>query len=94
MDILKKFLDSEINTQELYDDIISFITSFHIRNGEFEGNRFIIKKIDQLNYFIFPEDEYEDGKREISYVMSIFENILLSEINEYAKNKGIVIKKQ
>lgn len=92
MDILNKFLDSEINTQELYDDIILFITSFHIRNGEFEGNRFIIKKMDQLNYFIFPEDEYEDGKREISYAMSIFENTLLNEINNYAKNKGIIIK--
>lgn len=93
MDILKKFLDSEINTQELYDDIISFITSFHIRKGEFEGNRFIIKKMDRLNYFIFPEDEYEDEKREISYVMSIFENTLLNEINDYAKNKGIIVKK-
>ena len=93
MDILKKFLDSEINTQELYDDIISFITSFHIISGEFEGNRFIIKKIDRLNYFIFPEDEGKEGKPEISYVMSIFENTLLNEINNYAKNKGIIVKK-
>ena len=44
MDIIKKFLESEINTQGLYEDIINFITSYHIRNGEFEGNRYIIKK--------------------------------------------------
>lgn len=29
--------------------------------------------MDQINYLIFPEDELEDGKREISYAMSMFE---------------------
>lgn len=93
MDILKKFLDSEINTQELYDDIIVFIKSYNIRNGEFEGNRFIIKKMDKLNFIIFPEDEYDDGRREISYSMSIYKQNLLDEINDYAIKKGILIKK-
>ena len=91
MDIIKKFLGSEINTQELYDVIIDFITSFHVRNGEFEGNRFIIKKMDQLNFFIFPEDENRDGCREISYAMAVYRHILLNEINQYAITKDIKI---
>lgn len=44
MDVLEGFLQSKINTQELYEDIMSFITSYHIRCGEFEGNEYIIKK--------------------------------------------------
>ncbi len=39
MDIIASFLQAEINTQDLYDDIINYITSYHIREGEFEGNR-------------------------------------------------------
>lgn len=54
MNILEGFLQSEINTQELYEDIMSFITSYHIRCGEFEGNEYIIKKMDQTNF--------EDGR--------------------------------
>lgn len=30
MDVLEGFLQAEINTQELYEDIMSFITSYHI----------------------------------------------------------------
>ena len=44
MNVMDRFLQSEINTQELYEDIIGFITSYHIRMGEFEGNEYIIKK--------------------------------------------------
>ena len=91
MNVMESFLESEINTQELYEDITRFIMSFHIRNGEFEGNRFIIKKMDQLNFFIFPEDEDRDGCREISYSMSVYRHVLLNEINQYAITKGIQI---
>lgn len=62
MNVIEDFLRSEINTQELYNDIIYFITSFHIRNGEFEGNEYIIKKMDKINFIIF--SEYEDKNRE------------------------------
>jgi len=89
MNALERFLQSEINTQELYEDIISFITSYHIRNGEFEGNEYIIKKMDQTNFIIFPEYEYEDGEREIHAAMAIYRNNLIKEINNYAKEKGI-----
>lgn len=44
MDILKGFLSDKLSSKEFYVDIINFIESFHIRNGEFEGNRYIIKK--------------------------------------------------
>lgn len=94
MNVLERFLQSEINTQELYDDIISFITSFHIRNGEFEGNEFVIKKMDQTNYIIFPEYEDEDGEREIHAAMAIYRNDLIKEINNYAITKDIIVNQK
>ena len=63
MDIILKFLQAEISSQELYEEIYKFIDSYHIRNGEFEGNEYVIKKMDQDNFIIFPEYIYEDGKR-------------------------------
>lgn len=91
MNVLNKFLQSEINTQELYDEIISFILSFHIRNGEFEGNEYIIKKMDQINFIIFPEYSFENGEREIHAAEAIYRNDLINYINEYAIEKGIII---
>lgn len=91
MDITKNFLESEIFSQEMYEDIVYFITSFHIRCGEFEGNRFIIKKMDQLNFFLYPEDIYEDGSREISYATSVYKNVLLKEVQSQAQKKGLTL---
>jgi hypothetical protein len=89
MDI-NSFLEAEINTQELYEDIINFITSYHIRNGEFEGNEYIIKKIDQINFIIFPE-YIVNNKREIHFSFSIYRNNLLKTINDHAMTKNISI---
>lgn len=94
MNVLERFLQSEINTQELYDDIILFIKSFHIRKGEFEGNEFVIKKMDQTNYIIFPEYEDEDGEREIHAAMAIYRNNLIKEINDYAITKDIIVNQK
>ncbi len=89
VDVTRSFLESEIFSQDLYEDIIRFVASLHIRNGEFEGNRFIIKKMDHLNFMIFPEDETDDGRREISYAMSIFGHDLLEQIQLHAKKMGL-----
>jgi hypothetical protein len=89
MDILKEFLRDEIQSEEEGLDIINFIESFNIRNGEYEGNRYVLKKIDNLNFFIFPEDIYPDGHKEISGCISIYKTQLLKEIKEWAQSKGI-----
>ena len=91
MNVMEEFLQAEINTQELYDDIISFITSFHVRNGEFEGNEYIVKKMDQTNFIIFSEYESEDGVREIHVAEAVYGQILIKKIQEYAKIKNLTI---
>jgi hypothetical protein len=89
MDIIKGFLQSEINTQELYNDIINFITSYHVRVGEYEGNEYIIKKVDQANFIIFSEYDSEDGAREIQAAEAVYREKFIKSINEYALNKGL-----
>ena len=92
MNVLVRFLQSEINNQELYDDIIAFITSYHVRNGEFEGNEYIIKKMDQTNFILFPEYDDGEGGKEIHAAEAIYRDNLIKQINNYAITKGIVIK--
>lgn len=92
MDIMASFLQAEINTQELYDDIINYIISYHIRNGEFEGNEYIIKKMDHLNFIVYSEYPCVEEGREIHSALAIYRKDLLRKINIYAKTKGILIQ--
>lgn len=89
MNILEKFLCFEIY-EGMYEEIIHFINSCEIRNGEFECNEFIIKKMDRENFRIYPEYDNGKGSIMIPNSMAIYKNNLLDEINNYAKSKGII----
>jgi hypothetical protein len=91
IDVMKRFLNDEISSQELYEDIFSFINSFHIRNGEFEGNYYIIKKMDRDNFLIYAENVFPDNHREIPYSLSVYKEDLLKSINHHAKLNGFSI---
>lgn len=90
MDILKGFLQSEINSEEFYTEIVNFITSYEIRRGEFEGNEFIIHKMSRDNFILYPE--YPDGEDEIQipYSLAIYKENLLDAIKECASEKGLI----
>ena len=90
MDILNKFLQAEINSKRYYDSIMDYITSYEVRKGEFEGNEYIVMKIDRDNFIIFPEYEDRAGGIQIPFSLSIYKNSLINAINEYAKGKGII----
>ena len=89
---MKSFLSSEISSQELYDEIVHFVTSVHIRQGDFEGNEFVIKKIDSDNFIIFSEYELSSGVREIHAATAIFRLPLIDAVNEYAILQSIQIR--
>ena len=90
MDILNNFLQSEINSKEFFECITDFITSFEVRKGEFEGNEFIIMKVDRENFILFPEYESTQEGKYIPYALSIYKDKLLDAINIYAQKKGII----
>lgn len=90
MDTLDKFLQAEINSKEYYESIMNFILSHEIRKGEFEGNEYIIMKMDRDNFIIFPEyDEGENGIQ-IPFSFSIYKEDLVEKINSYVRKKGII----
>ncbi|NRG46716.1 hypothetical protein HRF87_18375 [Bacillus sp. CRN 9] len=90
-EMLDSFLADEISDQVIYEGIIDFIISYNIRNGEYEGNRFIIKKMDLYNFIIF--DEYEiDGKKSIGLSFSIPKKRLTKAINGYAEKQGYKLR--
>lgn len=87
--MIEYFLRDEIYNG-MYQEIVRFINNIHIRNGEFECNRHIIKKIDHNNFLILLEDEYQDGTKEIPWATAFYKFQLLDLINTYAKKKGLV----
>ncbi len=90
MEVLNKFLQAEINSKEYYESIMNFINSYEIRKGEFEGNEYIIKKMDRDNFILFPEYDDEKNGMQIPFSLSIYKNNLVAEINKYAQKKGII----
>lgn len=90
MDILKKFLQAEINSKEFYKSITNFINTEEIRKGEFEGNEYVIMKLDRDNFILFPE--YDDGQDgiQIPFSLSIYKKELVDAINCYAQNNHII----
>ncbi|WP_413376446.1 hypothetical protein [Paenibacillus taichungensis] len=92
-EVIKRFLEDEIPSQELYEAIFDFIDSAHIRSGEFEGNYFIIKKMDLNNFIIYAENIHPDeNHREIPYSTSIYKESLLKAINNQARENNYILK--
>lgn len=89
MDILNKFLQAEINSKEFYQSILNFITSEEIRKGEFEGNEYIIMKLDRDNFILFPEYDDGEGGIQIPFSLSIYKNKLIGAIKKYGQEKGM-----
>lgn len=81
---------AEINSKEYYKSIIDFISSYEIRKGEFEGNEYVIMKVDRDNFILFPE--YDDGRKglQIPFSLSIYKEDLINAMNQYARGKGII----
>ncbi|MCM1257747.1 MAG: hypothetical protein NC307_07820 [Roseburia sp.] len=87
MDILSKFLQAEINSKEYYVSIMNFIHSYEIRKGEFEGNEYVIMKMDRNNFILFPEYDGREGGVQIPFSLSIYKDKLVDAINMYAEKK-------
>lgn len=90
MDVLSKFLQAEINSKEYYECIINFIDLYEIRRGEFEGNEYVIMKMDRDNFIIFPEYDDMEDSRQIPFSLAIYKKNLVDAINNYAQEKGII----
>lgn len=92
-EMISEFLIDEVSNQECYDSIYNFIADQNIRTGEYEGNIFVIKKMDRLNFIIFKEFSYQkNGLREIHNAKSIFRKDLLKAVNEHSALQGFTVR--
>lgn len=92
MNVLEHFLKVEIDTQEMYDEIIYFITSPNIRRGEFEANEHVIQKRDFGNFIIFIEYSDREEREYVHTAQAIHFRQLVDEINAYAMIQSIETK--
>lgn len=89
---MKSFLSDEISYQEMYDEIIWFINSYEIKNGEFEANSHVIRKIDNNNFIISSELVDNNNMRHIGDLEVYNKDNLIKMINEHAKNQNLNIR--
>ena|GEM_PF-3361014 len=70
--ILKDFLESETaGNDDLAIGIIQFINDIHIRNGEYECNMYIVKKLDWDNLILYVDLTDSNGTRHVYNAFSI-----------------------
>ncbi len=86
------FLYAELNgNQELYRALFNFIVSYEIKNGEFEGNEHVVRKIDLCNFILAKEytdiENREDKslRREIHDCIPADRDILIFLMAKYAE---------
>ena len=87
LDIVKDFLYSEMSIEELYKEVLFFINSDEIQKGEFEGNQYILRKIDKENFILYAEYEDKEGRiKEMSGTAQfIHKDKLIETIEKYIK---------
>ena len=81
MDFIKQFLDSEIMDLETYKTIYDFIALDNFRFGEYEGNQYVIRKINKKHIQI--EDEVATKNTGIPCVETHLREELLPILEEY-----------
>lgn len=55
MELIKQFIEDELMDEASYQMILDFITLPNFRSGEYEGNRYVIRKVNKT--YIQIEDE-------------------------------------
>ncbi|MBC1793623.1 hypothetical protein HCA55_05455 [Listeria booriae] len=91
MDIMAHFLQTELQNQVAYTEMLQFVASLYIRSGEYEGEEYVIRKLDHLNFIIAREYVGLDGEREISRPVVIDRQALVAKINKHVRARGIAL---
>lgn len=85
--ILKEFLHDETSILEAKEAILSFIKNENLRNGEYEGNSYVLKKMDPVNFiiyleYVYPDKEQDTMSRSIMRCASFYRDELIEAIEK------------
>lgn len=84
--ILRRWFEFEMY-DEMYNEIIHFLSSVEIREGKFEGNEILINKINQETAIVYLEYELQDGTFKYSDDAKIIPiPILIEELKKWKKS--------
>ncbi len=61
--VLRGFFETELENLEMFRELAAFLASPHIRRGEFEGNTYVLQKLDREHVNLFVHDVPEDYDR-------------------------------
>lgn len=80
--LLAEFLATEFFCLDAANGIIQFVLDQNIRNGEYEGNEFVLKKLNFFDFILFKE--YVDPSAlcaELSHITVFKRDELLDEMH-------------
>lgn len=86
---LLEFLKAEIISEEARQGILAFISNWNIRTGEYEGNVFVVHKLDRKNILVYADEQWggwgedETRSRLISRCVPIYTKDLVELIQAY-----------
>jgi hypothetical protein len=91
---LEIFLADELQYLESCNAILDFVTSMNIRNGEYEGNFTVFKKMDTDNFILYTECAAENGLLSIPGCLAIGKDELVDKINEIMKLNRLELEEE
>jgi len=91
--ILEEFLKAEATHYDLVELMVEFINCPHIRTGEFEGNEYVIKKLDRECLIIYRDLPSPSGDRAVDNAFAIYRQDLQAALVTNGARCGYVISK-
>ncbi len=84
---IHEFLWNEESHIEGGIGLLEFIGDECIRRGEYEGNEWLVKKMDPMNFLLYTEYILQDGKRLVGNCIPFSKDELFKIVQD-AKQKG------
>lgn len=92
VEFLWRFMEDELDNQEIYNDIVHFVICEGIRKGEYETNMYIVRKVDQDNFIIYDEYTLQNYGPELSVQCSVDRVTFFKELIKFVRTKPSKLK--
>jgi len=80
---IKDFTYIELSDREAANAILNFVMDFDIRCGEYEGNLYVIKKLNRDNFIIMLEYQHPEGDADFPWANVIYKKELEKIIEKH-----------
>lgn len=74
------FFHAEFGGQDRYEALAGFVGTDALRSGRYEGNEYVLEKLDPESFLMYREDEYPGGRVEVSDAALLDKDELLEKL--------------